>query len=186
MKSRVVAAAVFVCLFVGPGLGTPDKEIRYETTELGSGKWQYTYEVINLSLSVPIEEFTIWFKYGDYADLSITTTALQGPSTNWSEVFWNPEPELLDDGAYDALTLDLVGIGVGENVSGFSVSFDWLGVGEPGSQYYEIIDPVTFETIEDGYTIPEPGTLLLLGLGGFVLRRITKVSRREQLARAVR
>jgi len=60
------------------------------------------------------------------------------------------------------------------------------GVGEPGSQYYEIIDPVTFETIEDGYTIPEPGTLLLLGLGGFVLRRITKVSRREQLARAVR
>jgi len=75
-----------------------------------------------------------------------------------------------DDGGYDALAKSL-NIEVGEHVYGFAVSFDWLGAGQPGSQYYEIIDPDTFETIEDGYTVPEPGTFCLLGLGSVVLLR---------------
>ncbi len=79
-----------------------------------------------------------------------------------------------DDGAYDALTTNS-GIGIGVTVSDFSVSFDWLGVGEPGAQFYEIIDPVTFETIDSGITIiPEPGTLLLLSIGGLALLRRRK------------
>ena len=168
MKSRVVAAVVFVCLFAGSGLCVPDTEIRYETTDLGAGRWEYTYDVINLSLSVPIEEFTIWFDYGLYDNLLVTT--LDPPSSDWDEIVVQPEPVLEDDGAYDALALT-VGIGIGENVSGFSVSFDWLGGGEPGSQYYEIIDPLDFHTIEDGYTVPEPGTIFFLGIGGLICLR---------------
>ena len=171
MKSRVVAAVVFVCLFAGSGLGTPDTEIWYETTDLGSGRWEYTYDVYNINLMEGIEEFTIWFKYGDYYDLVVTT-----PETpaGWNQIVVQPEPVLEDDGAYDAVTLT-VGIGIDESVSDFSVSFDWLGVGEPGSQYYEIIDPLDFSTIEDGYTIPEPWTLFLLGIGGIALLKKKKV-----------
>jgi len=54
-------------------------------------------------------------------------------------------------------------------VAGFAVSFDWLGTGEPGAQFYEIIDPDTFETIDSGWTVPEPGTICLLSFGGLVL-----------------
>ncbi len=165
MRSRAVAAVVFVCLFAGPGLGTPDTEIWYETTDLGSGRWEYTYDVYNINLMEGIEEFTIWFGYGVYDNLLVTT-----PETpaGWNQIVWQPEPVLEDDGAYDALALT-VGIGQGENVSGFSVSFDWLGVGTPGSQFYEIIDPLDFHTIEDGYTIPEPASAVMLGLGGILL-----------------
>jgi hypothetical protein len=77
---------------------------------------------------------------------------------------------LQDDGAYDARALG-PGIGIGQIVTGFSVSFDWLGDAVmPGSQFYEIINPDTYETIDSGWTIPEPGTFLLLGLGILTLK----------------
>ncbi len=53
----------------------------------------------------------------------------------------------------------------------FSVSFDWLGEETPGSQFYEIVNPDTFETIDSGWTVPEPGMLLLLGLGAIISRK---------------
>lgn len=166
MKSKIVVGVVCVSLLTTAGFGAPNTQIWYETTDLGSGQWQYTYDVININLSVPIEEFTIWFDYGLYDNLTIETP--NPPAGDWDEIVWQPEPVLLDDGAYDALTLT-VGIGVGESVSGFAVSFDWLDAGEPASQYYEIIDPGDFHTIEDGYTVPEPATLFLLGFGGLPL-----------------
>ncbi len=151
----------------------PTTQIWYETSYLGPGlesgeRWQYTYDVYNISLIEEIEEFTIWFGIGSYDNLAIET--LDPPASNWDEIVWDPEPFLGDDGGYDALAESL-NIGVGENVYGFAVSFDWLGIGEPGSQYYEIIDPGDFHTIEDGYTVPEPAALLLLGLGMVMLRR---------------
>jgi hypothetical protein len=92
------------------------------------------------------------------------------PPGGWDEIVIQPEPVLEDDGAYDAKALSM-GIGVGQSVAGFAVSFNWLGDAlMPGPQFYEIIDPETFETIDSGMT-PEPATLLLLGLGGLTLLR---------------
>jgi hypothetical protein len=147
--------------------------ISYEVEEFSDGRWEYTYEVSNFSLSidslpVPIKEFTLWFDPGLYANLVVTTSA---PLSNaWNEIVWQPEPILQDPGAYDALALvSNPGIGTGQSAKGFSISFDWLGQGTPGSQRYEIINPSTFETIDAGNTIPEPTTLSLLTLGAISL-----------------
>ncbi|MBN2271655.1 MAG: PEP-CTERM sorting domain-containing protein, partial [Sedimentisphaerales bacterium] len=132
--------------------------------------WQYTYEVTNNSLSVPIEEFTVWFDYDLYANLAVET-----PTTppHWDQLVLQPEPVLPDDGAFDAAKEALGGgIEIGRTLGGFAVSFDWLGIGEPGPQPYDIIDPQTFQTIDSGITvIPEPATLLLLAAGGLTLLR---------------
>ena len=168
VRRQIILGLVFGVFFSTAAFGTLMAEIRYETNELGAGRWQYTYDVTNISLTPAIEEFTIWFDFGLCENLAIETP--YPPSGDWDEVVIEPEPVLQDDGAYDAKALNS-GVGVGETASGFAVSFDWLGVGEPGSQSYEIIDPVTFETIDSGYTMPEPSTLLLLGLGGLVLRK---------------
>jgi len=168
MRRIVFAGVLLGFLFISAGFALPVTKIQYQAADLGSGRWQYTYDVTNIGLTPVIEEFTIWFDFGSFDNLSIETP--DPPAGGWNEVVIQPEPVLGDDGYYDALSLAL-GIGIGEMVSGFTVSFDWLGSGEPGSQLYEIIDPTTFETLDSGYTIPEPTTLLLLGLGGIALRR---------------
>lgn len=174
-RIRVILCIVCGCLLSPAGLGAVMTEISYETEDLGTGRWQYTYEVTNLNLvvdSIPsaIEEFTIWFDDNLYDNLVVTTS--DPTLSDWDQIVWQPDPVLGDPGAYDALTVGAnAGIGAGESVYGFSVSFDWLWIGSPGSQYYEIVDPDTFATIDSGYTVPEPGTVVLLGLGAVVLRR---------------
>ena len=168
MKRQIFVGVVFGFLLSAGSFGA-STQIIYKTSELGAGRWQYTYDITNISLTETIEEFTIWFDFGLYDNLAIETP--DPPISNWSEIVLQPEPVLQDDGAYDAKALNL-GIGIGQIVTGFSVRFDWLGNAVmPGPQFYEIIDPVTYQTIDSGYTIPEPATLLLLALGGLVLRR---------------
>jgi len=170
---RNVLFLCIACVFVTTCFAESMTRISYEAEEFNDGRWEYTYEVSNFSLSIdsqpaPIKEFTLWFDPGLYANLVVTTPA---PLSNaWNEIVWQPEPVLQDPGAYDALALvSNPGIGTGQFVKGFSVSFEWLGHGTPGSQYYEIIKSDTFETIDAGYTIPEPTTLSLLTLGAISL-----------------
>jgi hypothetical protein len=173
MRRVVFVIPVLVCLFVGSVLADPDTQIRYDIADLGLGRWQYTYEVKNISLPEPISEFTIWFGIGSYDNLAIAT--LDPPANNWDEIVWQPEPFLGDDGGYDALAKGL-NINVGESVTGFSVSFDWMGVGTPSSQFYEIVVPNTspMQVIDSGWTVPEPGTVVLLGFGAVWARRNLK------------
>lgn len=170
MSKRLIVHGVvvlFTLVFLVSDVLAGDTQVDYTLTDLGGGSWQYEYQVGNISLSVPIEEFTIYFDYGSYDNLSVSTPATPA---DWDQIVWQVEPVLGDPGGYDALSTNL-SIDIGESLSGFSVTFDWLGIGEPGSQYYEIIDPVTFGTIDSGYTVPEPATCLLLLSGGVLLRR---------------
>lgn len=165
MKRQIIAGIVFGFFFVSSGFGAL-MAIGYETTPIDGGRWQNSYNVMNISLSVPIEEFTIWFDYGLYANLNVETP--KPLADDWDEIVWQPETVLGDDGAYDAVAK---GVGIKPQdgwVGKFIVSFDWLGEGEPGKQFYEIIDPVTLGTLDSGWT-PEPGTVILLGLGAMAL-----------------
>jgi hypothetical protein len=168
MRHSILRGLVCLLLFAEITLGTLSTKIRYETTGLGFGRWEYTYDVKNKSLIEGIEEFTIWFDYDLYENLSVETP--EPPADDWDEIVVEAEPIFQDDGYYDSLALG-VGIGIGQTVRGFSVSFDWLDTGQPGPQFYEIIDPVTFETIDSGWTvpIPESATILLLGIGSLSL-----------------
>jgi len=168
MKRQIFLGVMLGFLLTAGSFGA-STQIIYETSELGAGRWQYTYDVKNIRLTETIEEFTIWFDFGLYENLAVETP--DPPASKWSEIVIQPEPVLQDDGAYDAKVLGL-SISIGQVVTGFAVSFDWLGDAVmPGLQFYEIIDPDTYETIDSGLTIPEPATLLLLGLGGMVLRK---------------
>lgn len=147
------------------GLST---EIIYTVENVAGNHWSYTYQVQNISLSEGIEEFTIWFDLGKYQNLTIQSS---GVSSEWVESIWQPAPLLLDDGGYDARTMASM-IPIGQSVSGFAVSFDWLSIGTPGTQYYEIINMNTVQTIDSGMTvlIPEPSCVGLMLLGTYFVR----------------
>jgi len=168
-KRTVGFCALIVLVVVAHGFAEEPTEIWYEVADLGAGRWEYTYDVTNNSLTEGIDEFTIWFDYGLYDDLMVTTPATPA---DWDQIVWQPEPVLEDDGAYDALATNS-GIGIDITVGDLSVSFDWLGTGDPGSQFYEIVVPNTspMQVIDSGWTVPEPTALLLITFGVIIVRR---------------
>jgi len=54
MKGNIIVGGFFVCLLATIAFGDPNTQIRYWTTDLGSGRWKYTYDVYNLSLAQEI------------------------------------------------------------------------------------------------------------------------------------
>ncbi len=154
--------------------------IFYNVSNTGGNTWEFSYTVKNDSLSVDIEAFSIFFDYGLYENIAVT-----GVADDWEADGVEPDDiyGYEDDGYYDAWTYDAA-IAVDQSLSGFSVSFDWLGDANetPGVQYFEIYD-VDYSVLDEGYTqladqggsdpVPEPSTLILFatGLLGYLLSR---------------
>lgn len=142
--------------------------VSYNAVALGGTQWRYDYGVMADIGGPAIDEFTIFFDPAAYSNLAV----LAAPA-GWDALAINPDPGIPADGFFDALALG-VGIDPGNSLAGFSVSFDYLGAGSPGSQRFEIVDPDTFATIDAGLTVPlndpipgevpEPGGFALFGL----------------------
>lgn len=146
--------------------------VTYQATALGGDAWRYDYAVKNDGSPGVIEEFTIFFELGLYADLAVAASP-----AGWDALVAQPDAGLPADGFFDALALG-AGLTSGEEAF-FSVTFIYSGPGAPGAQSFDVVDPLTFDVIERGRTrtalaLPEPGSawLLLAAVGIlFALRR---------------
>jgi hypothetical protein len=149
MKTSYMLAGV-ICLFLTSLQPVAATSISYDVSNIGSNIWEYNYTVSNDTLGFNIDEFTVYFDFGLYENLS----ANPAPAS-WNPIVVGPGNFLNNDGYYDALAL-ATGITPGSSLGGFSVRFNYLGAGTPGSQRFEIVDPVTFNVLDSGQTSPVP------------------------------
>lgn len=139
--------------------------IRYDVTPDTGSSWIYDYEAENDTGSDPIAQFTIFFDRSLFSNLAVVATP-----AGWDDAFVaQPEtgPVVFDDGFFDVLAAPTFEIAPGALLGGFRVRFDFLGIGAPGSQLFDIIGADGFTPVFSGVTtprvaVPEPGTL---GLG---------------------
>lgn len=159
--SAACAVLAPLCLIGSASAAT----ISYQASHLGGTSWEYSYTITNDTLGVALEEFTIFFAVGEYQNLAVTASPI-----DWDSVVIEPNDQLPDDGYFDALA-QVAGIPAGASFGGFKVSFDFLGVGTPGSQPFEFVDPDTFAVLESGNTtvVPLPAAGWLLGTGVLAL-----------------
>jgi len=145
--------------------------IYYKATDLadsiiGDDLWQYEY-LVNGQNFLTDQGFDIFFPVSDgyqNGDLDYTPSS---PNADWDVFSIQPELSLPapHNGFFEAVALvDNAGLN-----DWFSLSFIWRGIGQPGSQAYDIID-TDLSIITSGRTVPynpnpsvpEPAVWLLL------------------------
>ncbi|AEG02521.1 hypothetical protein [Methylomonas methanica] len=146
--------------------------VTYQVDHIAGNQWKYNYSIANDVLPGDIGEFTVFFALGSYENLIVGNTPV-----GWDSLVAAPDSALSADGFYDALAL-VSGISPNTTLSGFSVIFDYLLLGSPGQQHFEIINPITFDILYSGNTelasngtVPEPGDISLFAIGLWLLRR---------------
>ena len=123
--------------------------IVYETFDKGEGVWEYSYNVSDYTFDDGYG-FIIYFDYGLYEN--ITPTGMW--NNDWDISAF--EPTILlgieDSGVYDALSL----VDSASLTDPFTVQFNWLGLGDPGLQLFDIYDSADWSTLETSITLSEP------------------------------
>lgn len=176
MQRIALHLAITLLLFITT-ISAKASTIFYAATNIAGTVWQYDYTVQNDSYSDPILGFTVYFNSADYTNL----VAVHSPG-NWDVIVLQPDLSIPADGLYDAVTTT-GGIPPQSSLGGFSVQFQYLGAGHPGSQAFEFYIPEPFQVTLSGMTvdstdpsgtIPEAQSawLILLGL---VMLGLTKL-----------
>lgn len=144
-------------------------QISYRAVDLfdlvpGSDLWGYVYFVSDFLFGQD-QGFTIYFDPALYRDLENLPPP---PNADWDIITLHPDLALNSRGACDALAL----VNGPSLTDPFTVQFVWLGIGVPGSQPFDIND-TGFSVLQQGVTVPEPASALLLlaGLGVIAWRR---------------
>ena len=133
--------------------------IHYDSSNLTGNTWQYSYSLINDSLVDTIDMFTVYFPFGNYQKLNVGSA----PAT-WDPLVVEPNNFLQNDGYYDVLAL-VSGVAPGGKLGSFLVTFDYIGTGTPGAQAFDIVNPITFATLDSGNTTPAPPAVVPVPAG---------------------
>lgn len=149
--------------------------VQYTVDPISATDWRYNYTLINDSLGVNIDEFTIYFDEALYTNLVVDASPV-----DWDSLVVQPDNSIPANGFFDSLAL-IQGIQPGNILSGFSVTFTYLGFATPGTQVFEVVDS-SFNVIDSGNTqkipvvvgppvigIPEPSTYVMLVTGLAIL-----------------
>ena len=169
---RPVTGVAICMLVVGGFAATMTYTVKnVADTTPGQDLWQYSYSVSGFAFGTA-QGFSVFFDRNLYK-------LIQSPpppvNAGWDAISVQPDLALNADGFYDAQAL-VAGPSLADP---FTVNFVWLGTGTPGSQSFTIYDS-NFATLQQGQTIPEPGTfalLLLAGIGMTALRRSRRHAR---------
>lgn len=159
VKILIHGFLVAACMGIG-GKIWAQVTISYVATNLtdmtpGQDLWSYTYQVSGLSLTGS-QGFDIYFDQTLYTDLQSPPPAV---NSDWNVISIQPDLALDSDGFYDAQAQ----VNNPSLADPFTLSFVWLGTGDPGSQLFEIYD-TDFSVLDQGYTVaavPEPSTAAL-------------------------
>ncbi len=172
---KMLLIGVMVLSVYGSCLAAFAAQITATATEIGGGRWQYSYDITNTGTDA-IEQLTIWFDYSGYSNFEITTAN----AGSWSQIILAADDFLKIGAGYDILNT-VAPLLSGVTLVDFSVAFDYSGDAPAMSQNFEIINPDTQATEYSGQTIPEPATLVLLATAALVAsrtkRRKVKVKR---------
>ena len=144
--------------------------VEYTVAPLAGGSWRYDYTITNIGLPATFDELTVYFDVSQY-----TLLANASAPSGWDPIVVQPDAVIPSNGFYDALSL--AGAPGDATLSGFSVSFAYLGSGTPGAQLFELIDSSDFSLVQSGTTqlqgpviaVPEPSTLSLMLLAGLLV-----------------
>lgn len=162
MMSRIfVRVLLLFSVFSTPVSNVLASSIGFSAIPLGGDRWRYDYTVTNAGPPIDFDQFTLYFDKSLFAGLSDEVAA-----PGWSPFVAQPDLGLASDGFLDVLSLaGLAAAAV--PVSGFSVSFTYLGAGAPGSQPFDLLDSSSFVVVQSGFTtpVPEPAAAAMLILG---------------------
>ena len=131
MKTRYMPTGA-ICIFLSSMQPVSATSIIYDVSYIFGNTWEYTYTVNNDTLGFNIDEFTVYFDFSLYQNLSTISVP-----ASWDPLVVEPDNFLNNDGYYDALALS-GGITPGSSAGSFSVRFNYLGNDTPGPQDFEI------------------------------------------------
>jgi hypothetical protein len=132
--------------------------VQSQLQALGGNSYQYNYTITNDDLVSGFDEISIFFSNTQYQNLAVTASPF-----DWDSIVLQPDEFL--DGVFDSLALSSP-LALGDSVSGFSVSFDWLGAELPGAQNFDVLDSSSLTVLQSGTSsvtaVPLPASLPLM------------------------